>query len=110
MKKAITGRQMQHGDVLLLGIAKLPTGAKRIESKDQIVLAQGEATGHAHTISPPNGAALFEFNEQRYLQVWENVKLRHQEHYEIDISPGIYEIGRVREVDPFEDEIRVVKD
>jgi hypothetical protein len=108
--KKVSGRQIQHGDVLLLVVETLPQGAKRIACDNRLVLAEGEATGHAHSIFPPTGAALFEFNEQRYLQVWDNVKLKHQEHHEITILPGIYEIGRVREVDPFQDEIRAVKD
>lgn len=105
-----TGKQLQHGDVLLLKTETLPSGARRIMSKERIVLAEGEATGHAHTITPPDGAALFEFNEQRYLEVFKNVQLKHQEHREIEIPPGTYEIGHVVEVDPFQSEIRKVLD
>lgn len=35
---------------------------------------------------------------------------RIQEHGPVTLSPGVYRIGIVREIDPFEDKIRSVRD
>jgi hypothetical protein len=40
----------RQGDVLLERIVKIPRGMTKQSPVDQIVLAHGEATGHAHTV------------------------------------------------------------
>lgn len=100
----------QHGDVLLY-VSDIPKDAKIVMADPSrgIVLAEGEATGHAHTIMD-SGCTLLEHGGKRYLSVKEPVTLRHQEHKPQVIKPGTYEVKRVREVDPFEEEVRSVRD
>ena len=44
----------RQGDVLLAPIPALPVDAVSVPRKGRIVLAEGEATGHAHAIAEPD--------------------------------------------------------
>jgi hypothetical protein len=101
---------LQHGDVILKRIDKIPESMKKIAPKGNIILAEGEVTGHAHRIKEINKAELFENNGLFMLKVNDPVDLVHEEHKTITIQPGSYEIDRVKEYDPFEEEIRRVQD
>lgn len=84
-------RPLRQGDVLLLPIKSIPTGANDITPKDRIVLAYGEVTGHAHAIAR-GGVALLERGGSRFLDVKEATHLRHEEHAEIPLPPGGYQV------------------
>ena len=99
----------QQGDVLIHPIKNLPTGAIKRERQGDLVLAEGEATGHAHRIKDAH-ADIFDCDGVVYLTVDGKATLTHEEHGPITIDPGVYEIGIIVEVDPFEDEIRYVQD
>lgn len=101
-------RQYRQGDVLLHPIAKIPGGAVLVRPKDRIVLAEGEATGHAHTIEATPDVEVYERDGTMYLRVLEPVPLRHQEHSTIEVAPGIYEVRR--QVEAWMDEVRRVAD
>lgn len=46
--------QYRQGDILLVRVEKLPGKLKSIERENgRVVLAHGEATGHAHSVSHP---------------------------------------------------------
>jgi hypothetical protein len=65
-----------------------------------VVLAEGEATGHAHAIADP-GALLFEGDgEERFLELVEAAMLTHEEHETIVLPPGAYRVIRQREYTP----------
>jgi len=102
----------QHGDVLVFRINALPQGLKRQAPKDgRIVLAEGEATGHAHVIAALEDCDLYADEDGiLYLEVRAEVDLTHEEHATQTIAPGVYRVDRVREVDPFENEIHAVRD
>lgn len=85
----------RHGDLLICPVASLPLGAKREKRQGDIVLALGEATGHAHRIATP-GAVTFIDNDGRYLVVTGVVELSHEEHATITLPPGTYRIRRQR--------------
>ena len=104
--------QQQHGDVLVFRLETLPRGLKRQPPQNgRHVLAEGEATGHAHAICDLENCDLYaDENGTLYLEVRAEVDLTHEEHHTQTITPGAYRIGRVREVDPFADEIREVQD
>lgn len=109
MKKVpLTIRQ---GDVALVRVDQLPAGCTEVpHDKGRIVLAYGEVTGHAHAIADHRVSALGadEIAEaaiarakakarlwmtpdgERYLEVLEPVTLRHEEHVQHVIPPGIY--------------------
>ena len=95
----------RQGDVLLVRTDH-PLGDKARpvpREAGRVVLARGEATGHAHTISSPL-AELFEERDGRlYLRVSagaEPVRLIHEQHDAIALPPGVYEVRRQREYTP----------
>jgi|SRR5271155_474410 len=105
----------RQGDVLITQIEDgAPTGAQVARDSGRIVLAYGEATGHAHAIADRD-ADLFELPEARDKEaddLWdqvtrilhvrgkEGVRLRHEEHGAIAIPPGTYRVVRQREYVP----------
>lgn len=112
-------KQIQQGDVLAVQVPELPAGAKRVPAKDGIyVIAEGEATGHMHVVPDIVDVDLFEHDGVLYLMVGADVQLAHvqgltgqkAEHEPVTVPPGMWEVGQVVEVDPFEGEIRTVVD
>lgn len=107
----------QQGDVLIKRVGEtmhsgkvfsgLPTSTKKLPHK---TVAEGEVTGHAHRLS--GDVALLESPEgDRYLQVGpKGASLTHEEHGPHTLEPGDYAIDIVREYDPWEEEIRQVRD
>lgn len=87
--------QYRQGDVLV-EVSDIPKDAKRMKREGRIVLAEGEATGHAHTME----ADLVELYERKgtlYMRVFEPAPLIHQEHAAITVAPGTYKVTRQRE-------------
>ena len=102
-----TQQIIRQGDVLLVRVADLPKGAKDITQGNRIVLAEGEATGHAHAVMEPRTAerpkgkaVLWSAGAERYIQVLEAVALKHEEHAAVPLEPGLYKIGIQREYSP----------
>ena len=93
---------IRQGDVLLVPVAALPEGAKAIESKDRVVLAYGEVTGHAHAIYDTTKARLWDAGVERFLQVLEPCALAHEEHTHKLLEPGIYHLPHQVEYTPAE--------
>ena len=101
---------IQQGDVLIQ-TAKIPASAKiKAPSKRGIILAEGEATGHAHVITDTDNAVLFEDDNTVYLRVLKDLHLNHEEHAVITIPRGDYQVKKVQEYDHFAEEARSVKD
>lgn len=102
----------QQGDVLILKAGAIPAGAKPVKAgKRGYVLAEGEHTGHAHTLEATPEVELYEKDGVLWLKVaGEGATVTHEEHHAQTVAPGIYEVRRVVEVDPFEDEVRTVAD
>lgn len=94
----------QQGDVIL----KVVSGCKG-KKLNHLTLAEGEATGHHHTITKGD-AELYEDNGTLYLKANEEVELTHQEHNAITLPKGDYKIGIVKEYDHFAEEARRVQD
>jgi hypothetical protein len=109
--------QYRQGDVLLQQVTALPAGCAIVQqdSDGAVVLAYGETTGHRHAIydhlyreSTPGAAGeiadsaiaraksramLWQAPDGvRYLQVEETASLRHEEHTEHSLPPGIYKV------------------
>lgn len=105
-KKAL----VRQGDVLLVPCAK-PKGfddGQVINSDEgRVVLAHGEATGHAHTIMAAHVIARSVVG-MMYLRVLQRAKLLHEEHKSIDVGPGFFRVIRQSEYTP--EEIRRVAD
>lgn len=119
----------RQGDVLLVrvggdmrDIRTLLKGMQLREVPDngaRIVLALGEATGHAHAVQllpvithagvqpgmevaapGKKTAVLWDSGAERFLQVLQKTTLRHEEHAAIDLEPAVYRVVRQREYDP----------
>lgn len=102
----------QQGDILIKKITSLPNDLKsELAKNERFILAEGEATGHNHSIV---AEPLIEFyrghNGRLYLKAEKSCIVTHQEHNEINISPGLYEIDKVQEYDHFLEESRKVID
>ena len=112
-ERVVKEKMYRQGDVLIKSVADAVVGVEVPRDElGRIVLAHGEATGHAHAISDV-GATLFDLAEphqpgDRLLRVTKTVALRHDEHSKIRIPPGKYIVRRQREYSP--KEIRRVAD
>lgn len=102
-------RIYRHGDVILYKLqdANLENGTKT----DELVLALGEVTGHAHRLK--GDVEVLERDKAgdniKFVVKGEAV-LTHEEHDTIVLERGVYlKINQV-EYNPFEDIIQVVKD
>lgn len=89
---------IRQGDVLLVAIDLIPQEAIDITPQTgAIVLAHGEATGHAHaihdrgTVEAPT-ARLWRAGAERFLQVMARTPLQHEEHTALALPPGIYKL------------------
>lgn len=101
---------IQQGDVELRRITELPHGAAAVQPGPiGHVLATGESTGHAHTIESTK-ARTFRLGERLFVEVTEPAELEHQEHATVTLPVGTYEVGLVREFDPFAEAARSVAD
>ena len=88
-----------------------------MNTKDDGILALGEATGHMHklhgdfdlrTIRKKNDKG--EIEELRYFKVDDEAILKHQEHSPIKIGPGFYKVEIQKEYDHFAQITRTVMD
>jgi hypothetical protein len=103
---------IRQGDVLLVPVEGIPTdGTVRNERlADRLLLAEGEATGHAHVVEGTD-LKLVEWNRPRrwwrpehrvYLAIDAAVgaTLIHEEHLQLAVPRGTYEVRRQREYRP----------
>ena|SRR5882724_2205050 len=93
--------QFRQGDVLIEGVP-----SKKIEGKDatengRIVLAHGEATGHAHEVISEDATLIHPEDMKAVgeliLSVRSDAEIVHQEHATIPIKRGNYRITRQME-------------
>jgi hypothetical protein len=96
------GSHYRQGDVLVVSVDTVPESARRVAgSGGRLVLAEGEATGHAHAISSPHAVLLSDDEtDQRFLRLAAEAILGHEEHAPILLPAGTYEIRRQREYVP----------
>ena len=96
--------QYRQGDILIEQVSEIPSRTTR---RPDLVLAQGEATGHCHTAE--GDVELYEREEVLYLRVGpQGATVTHQEHAQIPLAPGCYSVTRQREYTP--EAIRYVQD
>lgn len=103
---------IQQGDVLFIMVDSMPEDVKEKQPAREglITFAEGEATGHHHSCVA-EGVILYEDgNGTLWCTVTDEATVTHQEHKPVTLPPGDYRIGIVREVDPFSEEVRRVRD
>lgn len=88
----MTKKMYRQGDVLITACDP-PHGSA--DPQKDLVLAEGEATGHAHRVV--GKAILMMIAARMYLHTQEQSQVTHEEHGHIDLDPGWYEIRRQRE-------------
>src|SRR3990167_2011013 len=98
--KIISG--LRQGDVYLAVVDELPKGATKVVlPKGRIVLAYGEVTGHAHAIYEDiEQVQIWAVGKVKYLEVMATVMLRHEEHSEAKLIPGIFHLPLQMEYTP----------
>lgn len=101
---------IRQGDVLLIPVLEIPKGLNRHEGR--LVLAMGEATGHAHVIDDPAAVLWGDELDARFLEVTASVDLVHTsnplDHDTLTVPPGVYQVRRQREYTP--EAVRLVGD
>lgn len=109
MKTKLAKTTFQQGDVLGKKLPAMPTLSKDAKiTRKRLVLAHGES-GHSHVIEDDD-AQLIQDGERMLLTLTKAATVKHEEHGPITLSPGIWEIGRVREYDYFSKMTRQVID
>ena len=84
----------------------IPETAKQL---GHLVLAEGEATGHAHRVRGEK-AALYDVGGTMVMDAPKGATITHEEHHEQVIPPGTYDRHIVREMDHPSEEAREVID
>lgn len=101
---------IRQGDVLLVRVDEIPEGLPKHTGR--LVLATGEATGHAHIIDSPAAALWGDDLNARFLEVVGPVDLVHtstpKDHDTLTVPPGLYRVRRQREYTP--EAVRLVSD
>jgi hypothetical protein len=92
----------RQGDVLVVAVDAIPPSATPVPGQDgRLVLAEGEATGHAHAVASPHAILLSdEETDRRFLRLAADAVLGHEEHAPILLPAGSYEVRRQREYVP----------
>ena len=99
----------QQGDILGKRLTSIPTGESKLISKGKLVLAEGEHTGHHHSLFEES-SELRQYGNTMVLDLKEEATLTHQEHGPITLEPGLWEVGKVQEYDYFAQMKRPVMD
>ena len=89
----------RQGDVLLVEVHEIPEEAEPEPRSGRIVLAEGEATGHAHAIHERD-ARTFTYEGERFLLTRSKAQLIHEEHGPIEVPQGSWRIVIQREYEP----------
>ena len=90
------------GDVTFTKVSELPEGSK-LEHSGKFVLALGKTTGHKHVITAdPLKMTIIETPQKlKFIFLEDTATVTHEEHLQIVLQPGIYQVGAEREKDWF---------
>ena len=96
---------IRQGDVLLVPLDSIPRRSLELVTEGpRVVLAEGEATGHAHVVQGRARLVRSTRHHQHpgetYLVVSGPATLVHEEHDRIELATGAYEVRRQREYVP----------
>ena len=95
----------RQGDVLIIPVERSRVPACAPVPRDRrgrMVLARGEATGHAHAVGGPGLELLADLDdpERMFLDVPAHGRVSHEEHGPIPLPAGVYRVVRQREYIP----------
>ena len=80
-----------------------------LKKRSDNILAEGEATGHSHQVIGEN-ITVYGEEQERLLEMPNGGTVKHEEHKEITLPPGEYDISIVKEYDHAEESVRNVVD
>jgi hypothetical protein len=98
--------QYRQGDILIEKINAIP---ENLRVEKGVVLAHGEATGHAHAISEPAAVKIYspeavagdqQVSSEKFVHLTKASQVQHQEHAVIPLTRGKYRVTRQREYTP----------
>lgn len=111
-KKTQAPHIIRQGDVLLVSVDALPAGAKDVTPEDDVILAYGEVTGHAHRIVQTAAAPkvrMWSAGAERFLQIIEaDAAVTHEEHAAVTFERPLYR--QIHQVEERGEEVRRVAD
>ena len=95
----------RQGDVLIIAVepSEVPAcGPVPRDRRGRMVLAYGEATGHAHVVGGPGLQLLADLDdpERMFVAVPTHGRITHEEHGPISLPAGNYRVVRQREYIP----------
>ena len=94
------------GDILIIRLARLPEGAKKLEGENGKFIVAHSETGHHHTVQANNNQFYQSANDEMimYLEINEGTPLIHNRSFDthdpIMLKQGVYEVRRQREYTP----------
>jgi len=90
----------RQGDVLIIKASEIPKGVRKEKPQNgRLVLAEGEATGHAHAISAKH-AMMYMLGTAMYIRALREAEIEHEEHATIRLPAGDYHVIRQQEYTP----------
>jgi|SRR6185436_8804014 len=100
--------QARQGDVLIQRVRSRAVAWTLLSNRSPLIIASGEATGHAHRVLPvrahlsdaPAAQLFAQPDGRRFLVVDCDCELRHDEHEPIGLAPGVYSVTLQREYEP----------
>lgn len=87
----------RHGDILIRKVDSIPEDAELVKN-NQRILAEGEATGHAHSLEMP--VNILQKGNDLFFNLEKPNAVVHQEHNRIALPEGTYQVIRQREYQP----------
>jgi hypothetical protein len=85
---------IRQGDILSRRLEQLPQGDAQTRT-GRVILAEGEATGHAHVLEIPEGVTV-KWIEGTFVDTFRlpvAMTITHQEHDEVVLEPGDYAVA-----------------
>lgn len=103
--------QFRQGDVALCPVDSIPADVTEVPLEGaRLVLMHGEVTGHAHAFYDTRHVKLVQTKtRERFLHVVQTSYLKHEEHTQIEVPPGMYRLPTQTEWTD-ENEPRAVED
>lgn len=101
----------RHGDVIIFKLKEKKLPKYTSKKMKKVVLAYGEVTGHSHQLT--GDLEVMEANldqDEMMFRLQSPGVLRHEEHDQIVLEPGIYLKVNQVEYDPFQDLLVNIRD
>ena len=103
-------KAIEHGEVWLHPIAKMPKG--KVQTVNMVMVAHSE-TGHHHVLEGTD-IQIIEDNKELFIRLFKPAKLVHKKdtdfHQTLTVEPGVYEVHKKTEYNPFEKVLQDVMD